>query len=177
MTAAFLDYFRCPEEFARFGVAQELGQTPGFFHFGNKITCFGRSAGPVAQLSHGDLSDSLSLMQIRPEEITLPFDADEILENLRKERYVPTEHAPSFAKKLIRKGYYAARPFLPVGIRKHLQQFHLRERRKTVFPSWPLDKTVDNLCAELMSASVRVNGNRRIPFVWFWPDEYQGCAI
>jgi hypothetical protein len=177
MTSSFQDYYRCPEEFARFGIAQELGQTPGFFRFGKQITCFGRSAGPVAKAPNGDLSDVLPLMQTRGDEIILPFDADEILENLRGERYVNTRDASSFAKKLIRNSYYVARPFLPVDVRKHLQRFHLRERKNIEFPAWPIDKTVDNLCGELMSSSVQANGNQRIPFVWFWPDEYQGCVL
>jgi hypothetical protein len=177
MSSSFLDYFRCPEEFARFGVAQELGQARGFFRFGKQITCFGRSAGPVAQAPNGDLSDVLSLVQSRGDEILLPFDADEILGNLRTERYVAPDDASSFSKKLIRELYYAARPFLPVGIRKYFQRFHLRERRNITFPAWPIDKTVDNLCVELMSLSVKANGNQRIPFVWFWPDEYKGCVL
>jgi hypothetical protein len=28
-----------------------------------------------------------------------------------------------------------------------------------------------------MALSVGANGNRRIPFVWFWPNEYKGCVI
>jgi hypothetical protein len=177
MTSSFQDYYRCPEEFARFGIARELGQTPGFFRFGKQIICFGRSAGPVAQSSNGDLPDVLPLMQARGGEIELPFDMDEILDNLRRERYVVPDEASSSPKKLIRKTYYAARPFLPVGIRKYFQRFHLRERKNIEFPSWPIDKTVDNLCAEFMSLSVKANGNQRIPFVWFWPDEYQGCVL
>ncbi len=177
MTSSFLDYYRCPEEFARFGVARELGTTPGFFRFGKKITCFGRSAAPVAQTPDGDLADVLPLMEAQEDEILLPFDADEILENLRKERYVATEDASSLPQNVIRKIYYAARPLLSVGVRKHFQRFHLRERRRIEFPAWPIDKTVDNLCADLMSLSVRANGNRRIPFIWFWPEEYQGCVL
>jgi len=177
MSTSFLDYYRCPKEFARFGVAQELGQAPGFFRFGKRITCFGRSAGPVAQAPYGNLPDVLPLLQARGGEIMLPFDADEVLENLRKERYVAPEDTFSFPQKLIRKIYYAVRPLLSVGFRKHFQRFHLRERRNIEFPSWPLDKTADNLCAELMSMSVKANGNQRIPFVWFWPNEYQGCVL
>jgi hypothetical protein len=177
MTSSFLEYYRCPEEFAKFGVAQELGPTPGFFRFGKKITCYGRSAEPVASMSNGDLPDVVPLQQAREGEIMLPFDTDELLENLRKEKYVAAEEASSFAEKLIRKTYYFARPFLSVGVRKHFQRFHLRERRKIEFPSWPVDKTVDNLCAELMSLSVQANRNQRIPFVWFWPNEYQGCVL
>ena len=177
MTSSFLNYYRCPDEFARFGVARELGRTPGFFRFGKQNICFGRSAGPVVQTANGNLPQALPLLPARQDEITLPFDVNEILENLRKERYIAPDD-PSFSlKKLINKAYYAARPILPVGIRKYLQQFYLRSRRSIAFPSWPIDKTVDNLCAELMSLSLQANGNRRIPFVWFWPDDYQGCVL
>jgi hypothetical protein len=177
MTTSFLEYFRCAEQFATFGVAQELGPAPGFFRFGQQNTCFGRSAGTVAQTPNGGLSDVLPLVQSRGEKILLPFDADEIVENLRKERYIAPEGAPSFAKSLIRKSYYLARPLLPVGVRKHFQRLHLRDWKKIEFPSWPIDKTVDNLFAELMSLSVKANGGQRIPFVWFWPEEYQGCVL
>lgn len=177
MDSSFLDYYLCPEEFARFGVAKEHGQTQGFFRVGKKITCFGRSASPVEQMPNGDLPDVLPLLQVRDGEILLPFDTNEILDNLRKEKYVGNEYASTVAKKLIRKAYYAVRPFLSVQVRKHVQRFHLRERKYIEFPSWPIDKTVDNLCAELMSLSVKANGNQPIPFVWFWPDEYQGCVL
>jgi hypothetical protein len=177
MTSSFLDYYRCPEEFVRFSVAQELGPTLGFFRIGKQPNCFGRSAVATATMPNDSLPDVLLHVQAQGDEILLPFDTDEVLENLRKEKYVSPEAAPSFAGKLIRKTYYAARPFLPVGVRKHFQRFHLRERRKIEFPSWPLDKTVDNLCADLMSLSVRANGNQQIPFIWFWPDEYQGCVL
>jgi hypothetical protein len=28
-----------------------------------------------------------------------------------------------------------------------------------------------------MSLSVKANGNQRVPFIWFWPEEYQGCVL
>ena len=177
MSFALQNYYQCPQEFARFRVAGEPGQTPGFFRVGKQITCFGRCAGPVAQEPNGDLPDMLPQMQAGEDEIMLPFDADEILENLRREIYVGPPKASSFAKDLIRKGYYLARPLLSVGVRKHFQRLYLRGRTDIEFPRWPIDKTVDNLSAELMSLSVRANGNRRIPFIWFWPDDYQGCVL
>lgn len=177
MNTAFLEYYRCPEEFAKFGVAQEIGQAPGFFRFGKQIICFGRSAGPIVQSLKGNLSDALPLLNFRGEEIILPFEIDEIVENYRQEKYVASDGAYSFPTNLIRKAYYAARPALPVGIRKYFQRFHLRERRNISFPSWPIDKSVDNLCAELMSSVVKSHDNQRIPFVWFWPNDYQGCVL
>lgn len=177
MTSAFLDYFRCPEEFAKFGAAGETGPETGFFRFGNRITCYGRSSGDVVPAPDGQLPDSLPLTQFRKDEIQLPFDVDEIVENLRRERYVAPEKTSSRAKNAIEKLYYAIRPLLSVGVRKHFQRYHLRERTKIPFPQWPVDKTVDHLCAQLMSFSVHRSAGQGIPFVWFWPDDYMGCVL
>lgn len=177
MNSSFLGYYLCPEEFAKFGVARELGKTQEFFRFGKKITCFGRSSAPRGQKPNSALPDVLPLLQVQGDEIILPFDMDEILENLRRERYVSAAEASTPLKKLTRNAYYAVRPFLSVKVRKHVQRFHLRERKSIEFPAWPIDKTVDNLCAELMSFCVRTNENRRVPFIWFWPNDYQGCVL
>lgn len=179
MTSSFQDYFRCPEEFARFGVAVELGRAPGFFRFGNKITCFGRSSAAAATSpsSNGHFPDVLPLLKDCGNEIVLPFDPDEVVENYRRERYVSSEPAGSFAKKLVHKAYYVARPFLSVSVRKHIQRFHLRERKRIEFPSWPIDKTVDNLCGDLMALAVKANGGQPVPFIWFWPDDCTGCVL
>jgi len=177
MTSSFIDYYRCPDEFAKFDVAQNLGQTAGFFRFGKNVTCFGRCAVPVSHAPNGNLHDAHSLVQPQAEGIRLPFDVNEILGNFLRERYLATQRGSSLPKSVIRKAYYLARPLLPVGVRKYFQRFHLRERRSISFPAWPIDKSVDNLCAELMSISVTANHGRRIPFVWFWPNEYQGCVL
>jgi hypothetical protein len=177
MISSWIDYYRCPEEFARFGISGELCRTPGFFRFGPEITCYGRSAGAVAQGADGNLADTVPLVQFREEETQLPFDPDEILDNLRSERYVSHGEASSLGKNLIRNAYYAARPFLPVAVRKHFQRFHLRGWKDIKFPAWPVDKTIDTLCAELMALSVRANQGQRIPFIWFWPDGHKGCVL
>ena len=177
MSSSFLDYYLCPEEFARFGEAKEIGEAPGFFRFGNKITCFGRSALPAGSSANGEPPNVFPSLRFQGNEIVLPFGLDEVIENLRRERYVATEEGGSLPGKLIRKAYYVARPFLSVGVRKHFQRFHLRGRKSIEFPSWPIDKTADNLFTELMTLAVKANGNERVPFVWFWPDDYQGCAL
>jgi hypothetical protein len=175
MKSSFLDYYRCPEEFARFELSARLGEPSGFFHFGKDITCFGRKAAGSEAFSK-DVPDVLSLLQVQENAIGVPFDVDEVVENLRRERYVATEPESWIPDRLVRRAYYVARPFLPVRVRKHLQRFHLRERKNVQFPSWPVDKTVDNLCGELMALCVQAAG-QRVPFVWFWPEEYQGCVL
>ena len=44
-------------------------------------------------------------------------------------------------------------------------------------PTGPSIRRLTLSVAELMSLSVKANGNQRIPFVWFWPEEYQGCVL
>src|ERR1700739_1727227 len=114
MSSSFLDYYLCPEEFARFGEAKEIGEAPGFFRFGNKITCFGRSALPPGNSQNGRLPNVSPSLRIQGNEIVLPFGLDEVIDNLRRERYVATEEGGSLPGKLIRKAYSVARPFLSV---------------------------------------------------------------
>ena len=65
----------------------------------------------------------------------LPFDADEILENLRKERYVAPEDCLLFREKADQKGVLRwLRPLLSVGVRKHFQRFHLRDAKRDSVP-------------------------------------------
>src|SRR6267154_2384634 len=62
------------------------------------------------------------------------------------------------------------------GIRKHLQRMALRGWDRANFPAWPIDQTVDRLFDRMMACAIRANSGRRIPFIWFWPDGYSGCA-
>lgn len=177
MSSTFLDYYLCPKEFARFGLSEPPGEAPGFFRFGKGITCFGRSAVSAGASPADYPPDARPLLRVEGAEIHLPFDVDDVTENLRRERYVSKAFAPSVSDKLIRRAYYVARPFLSVNVRKHLQRYHLRERKNIEFPSWPLDKTVDNLFSELMALCIQAAGGQRIPFIWFWPEDYQGCLL
>jgi hypothetical protein len=73
--------------------------------------------------------------------------------------------------------YYFMRPALPVGVRRHFQKLHLRDRDKLTFPRWPVDCSVDKLLEQLLSMSLRSSGVERIPFIWFWPAGASTCAI
>ena len=78
---------------------------------------------------------------------------------------------------LVRKAYYRLRPHLGVPIRKRLQRLWLRGWEKKCFPSWPVDRTVDQLLEKLLALSMKAHGIGRIPFIWFWPDGQKSCAI
>jgi hypothetical protein len=56
----------------------------------------------------------------------LPFDPEEVIGNLRSERYAL--HCAQYASSrgLISNAYYLVRPLLPLAVRKYLQRIYLR---------------------------------------------------
>jgi len=60
--------------------------------------------------------------------VSLPFDIKEVVDNLRGELYPSSARNEQSVMTSVLAGlYYYVRPFLPVGIRKHLQRMHLRD--------------------------------------------------
>jgi hypothetical protein len=179
MSKQFLEYFRCPANYVDFCLQGETLSDPGFFQVGPDLTCYGRvSHGHTSRDSSGPLEDVLSAVRVETNVCVLPFDLDEVVENLRFERYhgaMPVVRG-SVAKTFGRKAYYALRPFLPTGIRKHLQRIALHGWDRAPFPAWPIDQTVDRLFDRMMACAIRANSEGSVPFVWFWPDGFSSCA-
>jgi len=108
--------------------------------------------------------------------VGLSFDPDQVIENLRFERYCRSEPKhPLLAGALSTKLYYAVRPFLGVGVRRHLQRLRLRGWRSTQFPNWPVDQTVELIHKTLLRLCVQANNGKEIPFIWFWPKGNSSC--
>ena len=99
----------------------------------------------------------------------------DVIDDLRYERYVK-KHS-GVASTVIQDLYYALRPLMPAGIRKHLHRIHLNDWQKIPFPAWPVDTTVETLSEHLMMLALQHSGVQRIPFTWFWPDGYSGCLM
>ncbi len=117
-------------------------------------------------------------MKVEAPEIRLPFDASEVIENLRRERYsAHFREEGSALNALLRKAYYLLRPFLLVPVRRHLQKIHLRDWDTIRFPAWPVDFTVDRIHQKLLALAMRAQGSEKLPFIWFWPDNFRSCAI
>ncbi|MGA8540884.1 MAG: hypothetical protein WB566_15380 [Terriglobales bacterium] len=106
----------------------------------------------------------------------MPFDLDEVVENLRLERYTENPEFGSSGKGIVAKIYYAMRPFLPVALRKHLQVLYLGDWRKITFPDWPVDHTVDSILRRSMQLLLRSQQLESVPFIWFWPDGAPSCV-
>lgn len=179
MPSRFLDYYRCPVEYADFTVTGELSSGTGFFAFQNAVY-FGRASGASPRASMADrLPDVAQLAQARNGRVALPFELSEIVDNLRYERYhVHRPAAPQNGRtSLTNAVYYFLRPVLSVDVRKHLQRARLKGWEQIRFPRWPIDVSVDDLMQMSMALMLRSKEVDRIPFIWFWPEGVSSCGI
>jgi hypothetical protein len=158
MNQAFLEYYRCPERFGTFT------RTPD-------------SSTPTIR---SDLHHALPDVASATPPVELPFDPTEIIETLRRERYLQNSRPGvwrTVLKSTARHMYQLMRPALTVTLRKHLQKFHLRDWTTLPFPTWPVDRTVDQIAERLFALALKAHAVDRIPFIWFWPDGMPSCAI
>ena len=147
-----------------------MSEDAGYFKFGDKIL-FGRHSDEESPESPSpDLSSADHLAH-------LPFDADEVVDNLRLERYVNSAEQRRLADSFVGRAYYFVRPLLPVKVRRHLQKARLSSWRELKFPQWPVDRTVDHSMNDLLILSGLAHGVDKVPFIWFWPEGATGAAI
>jgi hypothetical protein len=176
-----LDYYKCPEDFPELEVIGEPSQREGFFHFGSGTTCYGRChSGVPSNIPAGKLHESIEAVELKGGVVRLPFDLDEIVNNLRLERYANSVEDSSFLRFLreIRHNiYYFLRPWMPVSIRKHLQRLNLYGWRRLPFPQWPVDYTVDAILEQVLALCMKAKGISSVPFIWFWPNGSQCCLM
>jgi hypothetical protein len=113
--------------------------------------------------------------------LNVTFDPTEAVERLRRERYIdnrlPDEKSTLDPKAIARKAYYAIRPVLPVAVRKYAQRWALRDWQQLTFPAWPVDVTVERLMSGLFDRLLEICACDELPFIWFWPDGHDACAI
>jgi hypothetical protein len=181
MKQALIDYYRCPENLADFRLAGTPFADSGYFRFGPETICYGRlSSRPPSKQLIAPLHDSSTDVTADGGVVCLSIDPDEIIENLRHERYRDATHSnwTRFTDSpLVRNTYYRFRPFLPLSVRKHLQRALLKDWTTLAFPHWPVDRTVERLLEQLLALSMAAQGADTVPFVWFWPDGASSCAI
>jgi hypothetical protein len=178
---AFLDHTKCPPAALERITCSKGSGTEGFFRF-NDLRLYGRtSGGSTSPGPEGNLPPIDSLISRTSGSVALPFDPTEIIDNLRREKYVGSAKAEisyiADNKSISRRIYYALRPLFPVKVRRILQRIALQDWSKISFPAWPVDTTVDDFIARLWVLLLEASGEEQIPFVWYWPKAYQSCAI
>jgi hypothetical protein len=178
--SAFLDYYRCPTDVGAIETRSELSAHDGYFKFGDAVA-FGRFVGgrPAAHATDPltDVSEAVTVTEGRP---CLPFNLSEVATNLREERYPQNGHTllqKTTAGAIAQRLYYLLRPFMGIGVRKHLQKVRFSGWDKIQFPRWPVDWTVDTLMESAMTLLLKAQGQSRIPFIWFWPDKASSCGM
>jgi hypothetical protein len=178
MNQTFVDYYRCPEEFARCFLDGGPSRNVGHFRFGPEAICYGSiSKGTVRDNPEGELHDALNDAVAKRGAVRLSFDPGQIVNNLRFERYYGGSQRRSFLSGgLANKLYYLARPILGVSVRRHLQKLRLAGWRSIAFPRWPVDRTVEQIHETLLRLCVQAHNGEEVPFIWFWPEGLPSCA-
>src|ERR1700682_810374 len=181
MNEAFRAHFRCLESAADFRLSGTPQKESGYFRFSEGVDCYGQPCGnPPSATYRIHLDDLSGAVHVRDGRIILPFDPDQIVDNLRCESYtgqMRAERTRFGGNAVIRAMYYLGRPAFPVHFRRILQRIRLQGGTHTPFPHWPVDRTVDRLFEELMKLVVKSHGNNSIPFIWFWPEGAPAAAI
>jgi hypothetical protein len=177
MNLSFEQYFKCPAAYAKIAQKGPLSQSHGFFQVGPGITAFGRRSETVSSPSPSNGHSQIVINESSAANgvVTLPFDLQEVVDELRLEKYAAS--APNRKGSLLATMYYGIRPLLPVSIRKHLQRVRLNDWENIPFPRWPVDRTVDDIFHRVMLLELKANKLERIPFIWFWPEGRSSCAV
>jgi hypothetical protein len=180
MIHPLVDYFRCPKHLAVLGNGGPLPAETGFFRLGDAIGYGRQSVGAPSSHVNGSLVDVSRGVSSSGGRVLLPFDLDEVLSNLRYERYPRPPRSPIdriSASRITRAVYYSFRPVLPVGVRKHLQRLSLTGWKRIAFPRWPVDVTVETLMKNAVGLVLEKGDTGEFPFIWFWPDGAPGCLM
>ena len=169
------DRYRCSEEFLRYYLGEELSANPGYFELGSAALCFGRLPSGVdrVHLATRPQDGASNSPDGRPQ-VVLPFDPDEVIDNLRLERYAGCQ-LNEFDKAL-KQVYYRIRHLTNLKLRGYVQRFRAANWKKRDFPQWPVDTTVENISEALLLHLLQMNRLERIPFIWFWPDGAQASV-
>jgi len=167
--------------FAQFELSSQPDPRDGYFRFGSDVICYGRSsAGQSPDVSGSANYDALKHARADQSGLSLSFEPSQVVDNLRCERYMGNGTSNGWRaawKSLQRDVYYRIRPYLGVSLRKHLQRAALKDWKEIPFPNWPVDRTADRILEKLLALSMKAHEVDKIPFIWFWPDGSESCAI
>ena len=130
-----IDYYRCHSESLDYPIASPLKDLCGYFGFDQDMLCNGQMVGNTCPTFNRHFLDASKDVNRHEGAISLPFDPDQIVNNLRYERYVDQLGQRRWMEsEWIKKTYYLLRSFFPVSLRKYFQKVYLRgwEDRKSV---------------------------------------------
>jgi hypothetical protein len=107
----------------------------------------------------------------------LPFDPDELVANLRTERYQQIDAARRISMSAIaRHVYYRARPLLPRPVQIALRRAFSRVQARTAFPAWPVEPALHDL-VDLVRQAVADAAGHPVPYIEPWPSGYSWALV
>jgi hypothetical protein len=109
----------------------------------------------------------------------LPFDPDELVLNLRSERYIGLQRsAAQSLRSAARRAYYALRPLIPRGIQIALRRAFTRmqTRGDQAFPRWPAEPALHDLCSFVL-ARVADAARQPVPYLHAWPNGHEWALV
>lgn len=172
-----IERYRLPESYGQIGHLSSSAGKAGFFSFGEDITCFGVCSTVSVSSSPGNRLPIINSQMCRNGAgLHLPFDPDEVVNNLLLERYLIGDNKTGL-QGVARELYYALRPWLSVRVREHLQRVYLQGWKKIRFPKWPIDCTVERFFERLLILTMQEQRLQSVPFIWYWPEGADSCAI
>lgn len=172
-----IERYRLPESYLKYSCNPGPAKPQGFFTIGDGTVCFGScSVDNLPSSADDGLCDARDRVRFHGDNLHLPFDPDQLVDNLLLERYPINEPNPSI-QSVLRAIYYGLRPLLSVTARKFLQRFYLADWKRIRFPHWPVDNSVERILESCLGLLMKAQGLDTLPFIWFWPDEYDSCAI
>ena len=181
MIETLSDYYRIPESALGSVLGADASGDTGYFRFGPEVICYGQcKSGVATKVENAGLYDAHNNVQIDGADIHLPFDLTRIVENLRRERYVPgltPGREKLITQEWMLKAYYFLRGSLPDSVRRHMQRVYFNDWKIRPFPAWPVDFTVDNLHEEILRLAMEASHTEKVPFIWYWPDGAPNCLI
>lgn len=180
IAAALTEHYRCPDEFLSLELSGQLSADSGYFRIDEDTICYGRSvSGYRSDVVRSQLYCVSQDIRDSGSTVLLPCDPTEIINNLRRERYVrrTSWNELSAGNRWARNLYYQLRPWLSVGVRKHLQRAYIKGWKNKSFPRWPVDTSVEQIGEQILLRSMKAQGIERIPFIWFWPQGAGSCVL
>jgi len=181
LNRALIDQYRCAEDTAEYCLSGELSEDSGYFAFGPGTICHGQCAsGYRRPYPTPPLYDAVEDVKTVGSTVWLPFDPTKVVHNLRFERYVSNnsyQRSRLVSVGVVRTAYYTLRPLLPVPVRKYFQRVYLRGWDRRPFPNWPVDLSVEKILERFLVLSIKAKGLDEVPFIWYWPEGAQSCAL
>jgi peptidoglycan/xylan/chitin deacetylase (PgdA/CDA1 family) len=118
-----------------------------------------------------------SVWRARDGSLFLPFDPGQVMQQFWSEsyRHIGWSALSAAGQAALRRSYYRIRPALPRLVQLQLRRAYAPVQARSPFPRWPLEDTLHNLYAWLITATAEIAG-RPVPFLSLWPGG-RSCAL